>query len=274
MAESGSAPDLGALNAGQRAIWASGDFAVVGTPLQIVAEVLCEAMDLRSGMRVLDVCAGHGNASLAAARRWCEVTSTDFVPAVLDRGRIRAEAEGLSVRFQEADAENLPFKDGAFDAVLSTFGVMFAPDQAKAASEILRVVRPGGRIGLANWTPTSFSGKRREILGKYLPQPAGAQSADRWGTRERLDELFAASAASIQVLTKHFVFRYRSPAHWLEVFRTSYGPMITAFAALNVPSQAALANDLIELASSMNQSGDETLVLPAEYLEVVIVKKT
>ena len=258
------------LKARQRVAWATGDYAVVGTTLQIVGESLCEALDLRSGLRVLDVAAGNGNATLAAARRWCDVTSTDYVPSLLAAGRKRAEAEGHLISFQEADAENLPFADASFDVVLSTFGVMFTPDQDKAARELARVCKPGGRIGLANWTPESFIGQLFKLIGKYLPPPAGAKSPALWGTRPRLEELFAGEATEIRGVTRTFTFRYRSPAHWIEVFRTYYGPMNRAYAALDEAKQAAFTNELLALMKERNRSGDRTLVLPSEYLEIVI----
>src|SRR3954463_6729554 len=204
-------PDLSAVKQRQQGAWSSGDYAVVGTTLQIVGEELCEALDLRPGSKVLDVAAGNGNATLAAARRWCDVISTDYVPALLERGRERAMAEKLSVEFREADAEALPFPDGSFDAVLSTFGVMFTPDQDKAASELLRVCRPGGKIGLANWTPDGFIGQVFKTLGRHIPPPAGVKSPALWGTKARLVELFGAQAGAIDVETRAFAFRYRSP---------------------------------------------------------------
>ncbi len=266
-------PDLAAIKARQQTTWSSGDYAVVGTTIQIVGESLCEALDLRSGASVLDVAAGNGNATLAAARRWCDVTSTDYVPSLLEHGRKRAEAEGhSSIHFQQADAEILPFDDARFDAVLSTFGVMFTPDQDKAASEMLRVCKPGGRIGLANWTPEGFVGQIFKTIGKYIPPPAGIKPPSLWGTKARLDELFAGSA-TIHAASKHFVFRYRSPEHWLEIFRAYYGPILKAFAALDATKQSALQEDLIALMNRLNRSGDSTLVLPSEYLEVVIIKR-
>lgn len=265
------APDLAALKARQQSAWSSGDYAVVGTTIQIVGETLCEAMDLRSGTRVLDVAAGNGNASLAAARRWCEVTSTDYVPSLLEHGRARAQADGYDIHFQEADAENLPFADAEFDSVLSTFGVMFTPNQERAAAELLRVCKPGGKIGLANWTPTSFVGRIFKCLGKFLPAPVGVKPPSAWGTEARLKELFG-GAVSLQITTKAFVFRYRSPEHWLEVFRTYYGPMFKAFGALDAAGQAALTADLMALMAEFNRSGDSTLALPSEYLEVVATK--
>jgi ubiquinone/menaquinone biosynthesis C-methylase UbiE len=229
-------------------------------------------MDLRAGEKVLDVAAGNGNATLAAARRWGDVTSTDYVPALLERARVRAEADGLTVHFQEADAENLPFRDGQFDDVLSTFGVMFTPDQMKAANEMLRVCRSGGRIGLANWTPEGFIGQVFKIIGKYVP-PAGGQSPLRWGTQKGLEELFPAASATVRAPSANFIFRYRSAAHWVDFFRSYYGPVVKAFAALDGKGQAALQDDLAELLTRLNRSGDGTLVVPGEYLEVVITKK-
>jgi ubiquinone/menaquinone biosynthesis C-methylase UbiE len=267
-----SAPviDLVAVKARQQAAWSAGDYAVVGTTLQIVGESLCEALDLRAGSRVLDVAAGNGNATLAAARRWCEVISTDYVGSLLESGRARARAEGHTVQFQEADAENLPFADGSFDVVLSTFGVMFTPNQSKAASELARVCQAGGRIGLANWTPDSFIGQLFKTIGRYIPPAPGVQSPALWGTNSRLEELFGRTAAQIQTTSREFVFRYRSAAHWLEVFRNFYGPMQKTYAALAADKQAAFTEDLFALMSSRNRSGDATLVLPSEYLEVVI----
>src|ERR1700754_375725 len=255
-------PDLAALKTRQHGAWSSGDYAVVGTTLQIVGEDLCEAMDLRAGKRVLDVAAGNGNVSLAAARRWCDVTSTDYVPALLERGKARAAAEGLTIAFQEADAEALPFKDASVDVVVSTFGVMFTPDQDKAASEMLRVCKPKGKIGLANWTPQGFIGQVFKTLGQYLPPPAGVKSPALWGTRERLTELFGTGAASIQAQPRHFAFRYRSPEHFLDVFKTFYGPILKAFATLDETKQRDLREDLIALIGRLNTADDGTIVVP------------
>jgi ubiquinone/menaquinone biosynthesis C-methylase UbiE len=267
------APNLADLKTRQQAAWSSGDYARVGSTLQIVGEQLCEALDLRSGQSVLDVAAGNGNASLAAARRWCEVTSTDYVPALLESGKARATANGMTITFKKADAEALPFADASFDAVVSTFGVMFTPDQAKAAAEMLRVCRSRGKIGLANWTPQGFIGQMFKILGAYLPPPAGVKSPALWGTRERLNELFGKGAVSIKAEPHNFVFRYRSPKHFLDVFKTYYGPMLKAFAALDSAKQTRLTNDLIELINHLNAADDGTMAVPGEYLEVVIVKK-
>jgi ubiquinone/menaquinone biosynthesis C-methylase UbiE len=265
--------DLAAVKQRQQGAWASGDYAVVGTTLQIVGEQLCEALDLRPGSKVLDVAAGNGNVTLAAARRWCDVTSTDYVAALLDRGRERAAAEHLAVDFREADAEALPFLDASFDVVVSSFGVMFTPDQDKAAAELLRVCKPHGKIGLANWTPPGFIGQVFRILGKYLPPPTGVKSPALWGTRARLDEMFAAQASDIVAEPRMFVFRYRSPEHWLDVFKTFYGPMLKAFAALEPNAQEALTGDLLGLVRQFNRARDGTMAVHSEYLEVVIKKR-
>jgi ubiquinone/menaquinone biosynthesis C-methylase UbiE len=265
--------DLGALKTRQKVAWSSGDYAVVGTTLQIVGEQLCEALDLRSVQKVLDVAAGNGNVSLAAARRWCDVVSTDYVPGLLERGQARASADGLTIEFREADAESLPFADGAFDAVVSTFGVMFTPNQDQAAAELLRVCRAGGKIGLANWTPEGLIGQVFKTLGKHLPRPAGAKSPALWGTRERLTDMFGAAAASIAIEPRVFNFRYRSREHFLEVLKIYYGPMLKAFAALDEARQNDLTADLLSLFARTNKADDGTMVAPSEYLEVVITKR-
>ncbi|BFG78333.1 class I SAM-dependent methyltransferase [Paraburkholderia terrae] len=262
--------DFTAVKLRQQAAWSTGNYAVVGTTLQIVGENLCEALDVRAGNRVLDVAAGNGNATLAAARRYCDVTSTDYVASLLDSGRARAQAEGLPVQFQQADAEALPYADASFDIVMSTFGVMFTPDQEKAAAELVRVCKPGGRIGLANWTPESFIGQLFKTIGKYIPPPAGVKSPALWGTKARLEELFGANARNIIAASRDFTFRYRSPEHFVDVFRTFYGPMNKAFAALEGEPHAAFLRDLMALIESRNRSNDATLVLPSEYLEVVV----
>jgi SAM-dependent methyltransferase len=272
-ASNSAAPDLAAIKTRQQATWSSGDYAIVGTTLQIVGEELCEALDLRAGQKVLDVAAGNGNVSLAAARRWCEVVSTDYVPALLERGRARAAAEGLTLDFQQADAEALPFADGAFDAVVSTFGVMFTPDQDRAAAELLRVCKSGGQIGLANWTPDGFIGQVFKTLGRHVPPAAGLKSPALWGTRGRLSEMFGSAALSIKTQPCYFTFRYRSPEHFLEVFTTYYGPMLKAFAALDETKRAGLKDDLLVLVGQLNGAGDSTMVVPSEYLQVVITKR-
>ena len=266
-------PDLAALKLRQQAAWSSGDYAIVGTTLQIVGEELCEALDLRSGQKVLDVAAGNGNVTLAAARRWCDVVSTDYVPSLLERGRIRAAAEGLSVEFKQADAEALDFADASFDVVVSTFGVMFAPDHGKAAAELVRVCKSRGKIGLANWTPEGFIGQLFKVLGKYLPPPAGSKSPSLWGSRARITEMFGAAALSIKAESRIFAFRYRSPEHFVEIFRTYYGPTLKAFAALDEANQQGLRNDVLALIRRMNRAEDGTMVVPSEYLEVVITRR-
>ena len=270
--EPAAQPDLEALKARQRAAWSSGDYAIVGTTLQIVGEELCEALDVRAGQRVLDVAAGNGNVALAAARRWCEVVASDYVPELLEGARERAAAERLPIAFQEADAEALPFPDSSFDVVVSTFGVMFTPDQEMAASEMARVVKSGGKIGLANWTPEGFIGQVFKTIGRYLPPPAGARSPALWGTRNRIHELFGIHAGSITTAQRHFVFRYRSPAHWVEVFRAYYGPLLKAFAALEPASRLALETDLLTRSDQLNRARDGSMVVPGEYLEVVITR--
>ncbi|MDF2689847.1 MAG: methyltransferase domain protein 6 [Microvirga sp.] len=265
-------PDLAAIKTRQQGAWSSGDYAVVGTTLQIVGEELCEAIDLRAGQRVLDVAAGNGNVSLAAARRWCDVVATDYVPALLVRARERAEAERLPITIREADAEALPFENESFDVVVSTFGVMFTPDQERAAAELLRVCRKGGKIGLANWTPDGYIGQMFKTIGRHMPPPAGIRPPSLWGQREHLDHLFGHGATSIQARRKHFVFRYRSPEHCLEVFKTFYGPVLKTFAALQPEAQEALRKDLLRLITEFNRSGDDTMVVPSEYLEVVITR--
>ncbi len=265
--------DLAAVKTRQQGAWSSGDYAIVGTTLQIVGEQLCEALDLRAGQTVLDVASGNGNATLAAARRWAKVLSTDYVPALLERGRERAAAERLAIEFRQADAEALPFSDMTFDIVMSTFGVMFTPDQERAAAELIRVCKHGGKIGLANWTPEGFIGQLFKALGKYLPPPAGVKSPALWGTDARIAELFGKAAAAIAIERRAFTFRYHSAEHFLDVFKTYYGPLLKAFAALEPRAQAYLANDLIALIGQFNRSGDETMVVPSDYLEIVITRR-
>jgi len=259
------------LKARQQAMWASGDFAVIGTTLQIVGEMLCEAIDLRSNERVLDVAAGNGNATLAAARRFATVTATDYVPELLERGRRRAEAEGARITFAVEDAEALDFPDASFDVVLSTFGVMFAPDHEKAASEMMRVCRPGGRIGLASWTPTGFLGKLFRVVANHVPPIPGVRSPLLWGTDAHCQELFK-GAASIRHTARNFAFRYRSAEHFVEIFRTYYGPTHKAFAALEPPQQEALEHDLLAILREADRGDARGLVVPAEYLETVITR--
>lgn len=265
-------PDFDAIKTRQQATWATGDYGRIGIQLQLTGESLCEAVDLRADDRVIDVCAGNGNASIAAARRFARVTSTDYVPELLAQTARRAEAEGVPVETRIADAENLPFDDGSFDVALSTYGVMFSPDQPRAASEMLRVVRPGGRIGLANWTPDGFVGDLLRLVSGFVAPPAGLQPPSAWGTETRLVELFGPKAAEIRCQHRQHVFRYRSTAHWIEVFRSFYGPVHRAFAALDEAGQAALGGALADLLDRRNVGGPGSLVVPADYLEVVITR--
>ena len=266
-----TAPDLAAVKTRQQAMWASGDFAVIGTTLQIVGEMLCEAVDLRAGERVLDVAAGNGNATLAAARRFAEVTSTDYVPALLEGGRRRAEAQGLVVKFEAADAENLPYGDASFDVVLSTFGVMFAPDHQRSARELIRVCRPGGRIGLACWTPAGFLGDLFRTIAKHVPPVPGVQSPLLWGSDPHVRALLD-GVAKIEHTPRFFNFRYKSAEHFVDVFRTFYGPTYKAFLALDAAGQAALEADMLALLRGADRGGSGGLVVPAEYLETVITR--
>ena len=266
-------PDYAAVKQRQQAGWASGDFAVIGVTLQVVGESLAEAADIRAHEDVIDIAAGNGNATLAAARRFARVVSTDYVPALLEKGRARAEAEGLAVTFQAADAEALPFADASFDAALSTFGVMFAPDHRRAAAEMLRVLRPGGRIGLANWTPDGFIGQLFRIVGKHVPPPAGLVSPARWGEQAYLLDLFGPAAEQIHAQRKVFNFRYASAGHWLQVFRQYYGPVHKAFAALDPAGADALEQEVRTLLERLNTAGPQSLVVPGEYLEVIVEKQ-
>jgi ubiquinone/menaquinone biosynthesis C-methylase UbiE len=264
-------PDYTAIKTRQQATWAAGDYAVIGTTLQWVGEQLAESCDLRWDERVLDVAAGNGNATLAAARRFAEVTSTDYVGDLLERAKERARAERLPIAFRQADAEALPFADSSFDVALSTFGVMFTPNQDQAAAELVRVVRKGGRIGLANWTPDGFIGQLFKTLGKHIAPPAGIKSPALWGTEGRLDEMF--SGHQVSATKQMFHFRYKSPMHWLEIFKTYYGPTNRAFASLDTAKQAALQVDIMALLDKFNRGPNGTLIVPSEYLEVVITKR-
>lgn len=271
VAAAAEADRFAAIKTRQRAMWDSGDYSIIGTTLQIVGEQLCEAADIHAGERVLDVAAGNGNATLAAARRFARVTSTDYVPALLDRGRRRAEAEGLNVHFEVADVEALPYAPDSFDAVLSTFGVMFAPNQEQAAREMLRVVKRGGRVAVANWTPGGFIGRLFQVLSTYVAPPPGVQSPLLWGTPTHLQSLFT-GASAIEHTRRSFAFRYESPEHWLHMFRTWYGPVHKAFASLEPSRQVALEGEIIGLLRRANRGGLAGLVVPSEYLETVITR--
>lgn len=270
IAQAAAAIDLIALKKRQQAMWASGDFAVIGTTLQIVGEALCEAADLQAGSRVLDVACGNGNATLAAARRFCDVTGIDYVPSLLARAAERARAERLAPILREADAEHLPFNDGEFDVVLSTFGVMFAADQQRAAREMLRVCKPGGRIAIASWTPEGFLGDLLRTVGRHVPPPAGAPSPLRWGTASGIAELFGDDVTTVQSVKKDFVFRYESADHFIDVFRKFYGPTYKAFEALDAEHQEALADDIARLIGTRNRGRGGAAAIPGEYLEIVL----
>jgi SAM-dependent methyltransferase len=263
-----SAGDLDAIKQRQQATWASGDYTVIGTKFQIVGELLCEAVDLSAGWRVLDVAAGNGNASLAAARRGCEVTATDYVDALLAVTRRRADADGLPLVTKVADAEDLPFDDGWFDAVLSTFGVMFAPNPERAATELRRVCRPGGRIGLANWTPDGFVGRMFDIVDEHVPPPAGVPSPLAWGTEDRLRELLGADS-HLAITRRQFTFRFRSAADYFETFKNYFGPVVRAWDALDYAGQQSLRDHLMALADEANRDTRGALTVPSDYLEVV-----
>lgn len=266
-------PDFEAIKQKQNAAWAAGDYSVLGVMLQIVGENLAESLDMRAGDKVLDVAAGNGNFSMAAARAWTKVTSTDYVPALLDAGKRRAEANGLNIKFQTADAENLPFEDSAFDVVGSTFGVMFAPDQPKSISELLRVCKSGGKIGLANWTPEGFLGSFFKIISEYVVVPAGFTPPILWGTDAFIHTNFDAYASDITITRKAYTFRYKSPEHWLEVFRTSFGPLQKTYAALDAENQEKMTEGFYKSIAHFNRADDGAMVVPGEYLEIIITKK-
>jgi ubiquinone/menaquinone biosynthesis C-methylase UbiE len=269
-AATSTAPNYTAVKTKQKATWGSGDYGRIGVTLQITGEALCEALDIRSGQSVLDVAAGNGNASLAAARRFCKVVSTDYVPSLLDQSRIRATAEKLAIDYREADAEDLPFDEASFDNVVSTFGVMFAPNQGQAASEMIRVCKRGGKIGLANWTPDGFVGQLFKTVGRHVPPPPGVNSPAAWGTEAFLSKHFGPYVAKVDVAARQFTFRYHSPEHWLDVFSSYYGPMVKAFEAIDEAAGASLRNEIGQLIARHNRATDGTLVVPSDYLEIVI----
>lgn len=266
-----SGPDYAAIKTKQNAAWSSGDYAKIGTTLQITGEKLAEAADPSPGAKVLDVAGGNGNATLAFARRCCVVTSTDYVQSLLDDGRARTEAEGFQVEFQIADAEKLPFEDSGFDVVTSTFGVMFTPNQKQAASELVRVCRPGGKIALANWTPESFIGALFKTLGKHVPPPDGVQSPAQWGNREWINETFSQDG-DISMTMENFNFRYLSPQHFIDFFKTFYGPVHKAFLALGDAEQVELENDILQTIAAFNVATDGSMIVPSEYAQIVITR--
>ena len=266
-------PDLAAVKQRQQATWASGDYHMIGTQIVIVSELLIEALDVRSTERVLDVATGSGNAALAAARRGCTVVGVDYVPALLERARKRADAEGLGAAFMYGDAEALPVVDGSFDVVTSVFGSMFAPDQEQTARELARATASGGRIGIVAHTPDGFIGQLFKTNARHVPPPAGVRSPVLWGTEDRLRDLFDGSIAELRTAKRHYVFRYRSPEAYLQYWRRYYGPTLKAFEAVDDDGRAALERDLLDLIAQFNQATDGTMVVPSEYLEAVIVKR-
>jgi SAM-dependent methyltransferase len=266
-------PDYTAIKSRQRQTWASGDYHVIASIIVPVSERLCDAIDLRAGERVLDVATGSGNTAIAAARRLCEVTGVDYVPELLERGRARAAAEGFYINFVEGDAEAMPAADAAYDVVLSTFGAMFAPNQEQAAQELLRACRSGGRIGLANWTPDGWIGEIFRIVSRHVPPPAGLRPPTRWGTEDGLAELFDNEIAELRTTRLNFGWRFTSAQQYLDLFRTYYGPVYKAFGALDGTGQEALARDLVASVERYNRSTDGTLLVPAEYLEAVAIKR-
>jgi ubiquinone/menaquinone biosynthesis C-methylase UbiE len=267
------APNLSVIKDRQQKTWTSGNYARIGNTLVIMGELLCEAVDVHAGDKVLDVATGSGNTAISAARRFCDTTGIDYVPELIEHARKRAEVEGVEITFDVGDAEDLPYPDASFDVVLSTLGVMFAPDQEKVAKELLRVCRPGGKIGLANWTPDGFIGHMFRTLGKHVPPPPGIKPPPLWGTEERVRELLGEGIASLEVTQRSYIWRYHSAGHFVEYFRSYYGPTLKAFESLDPDGQEALAKDLEELFEHWNTSGDATLIVPSDYLEVVAVRR-
>lgn len=265
--------DLQAIKAIQQATWASGDYTVIGNTLPIVAEMLCEAIDLRSHQNVLDVATGHGSGAIAAARRWCDTVGMDYVPTLLERARERATAERLDITFMDADCEEIPFPDASFDVVMSVFGAMFAPDQEQTAQEMLRVCRPGGKIGMANWTPDGFIGQIFKIVGSYLPPPAGLKAPSLWGTKEHLQELFGDGITDMRATRRTFTFRYRSIRHWWDIMRNFYGPLLKSWESLSATNKIGLEHDITNLVRSINRGGTESFLVPSEYLEIVLTRR-
>jgi SAM-dependent methyltransferase len=252
-----------------RAVWSSGDFSRVAAAQVVVGELLCEAVDLRAGEQVLDVATGSGNTALSAARRRARVIGVDVVPKLLARARQRADAEELSIEFREGDAEQLAFEDRRFDCVLSTFGSMFADSGERAAREMRRVCRIGGRIGLACWTPSEFPGVLFRLLDRYLPPPAGRGRPIDWGTDAGLRGLFG---TDVELATQVRTVRIRadSVGSYGAGLRRVFGPVITAFEGIPASDHAGLNADLLELIQQRNESKDGTLLISSEYLEAVI----
>lgn len=265
--------DPKAVKARQQKVWATGDFAMIGWNTVFPGELLCETVDLRAGQRVLDVATGSGNTALSAARRNCDAVGIDYVEALIERARERAAAERLAARFEVGDCEELAFPDSSFDVVLSVFGSMFAPRQEQAAAELLRVCRPGGKIGLTNWTPDGFWGQTFALQARYVAPPPGLRPAPEWGTEARLRELFGAAVVSIEIGRRSALFRYRSNQHWIDVFRTHFGPIMATLAALDDDQRRAYLTDLDGILTRFDRAQDGTLLVSADYLEVVMVKR-
>jgi ubiquinone/menaquinone biosynthesis C-methylase UbiE len=265
--------DYGAIKKIQRAGWETGDYPRVGVTLQLISEQLVESADVRAGNRVLDVASGQGNAAIAAARRFADATGVDYATNLLAQGRERAAAEGLPVTFTEGDAEDLPFPDGSFDLTLSTVGVMFAPDHQRAADELVRVTVPGGKIGLASWTPSGMVGLLFRTFTTWAPPPAGVRPPTLWGTTEHLDALFGDRIEWISRTEKDHVYRFRSPEHFSEWFRRYYGPITRYAGTLSGADLERFSGDLAEVARTFNNADDGTVVAPATYLEAVGVRR-
>jgi ubiquinone/menaquinone biosynthesis C-methylase UbiE len=262
--------DFSAVKQQQQKTWATGDFAVIGWNTVFPGELLCEAVELRAGHTVLDVATGSGNVALSAARRNCDAVGIDYVPDLIARARARAEVEGLTARFEVADCEQIPFPEKSFDRVFSLYGSMFAPDQEVAANELVRVCRPGGKIGMGNWTPDGFWGQTFALVGRYLPPPKGVRPPPEWGTEKRLNELFGASTSSLNITRRSALFRYRDNQHWIEVFSTWFGPIMRVLETLEEHDRGQFLGELNDILGRFNRSGDETLMVSADYLEVVI----
>ena len=265
-------PDYSAITERQQSVWSKGDFGRFGAILVLHGELLAESVDIHPGEKVLDVGGGTGGASLAAARRFADVLCTDFVPDLIEQAKQRAEAEGLPLKTQVADAQNLPFEDGSFDVVISTFGAMFAPDQQRVADELVRVCRPGGRIGMANWAPGSMMHEVFAATGKHVPPPPGVQPVFNWGNEDKVRELFGDRVTSLEFIRRDMVWRFHSPEHMLEFFRDWYGPTQAAFDALDDDGKQALGEDLVAVYSKHNRADDGTLVAPSAYVEVIARK--
>jgi SAM-dependent methyltransferase len=268
------APDLAKVKHGQQQMWASGDFHAVATLIQPVADVLCNSVDLQAGWRVLDVATGSGNAAIAAARCGCDVVGIDYVPALLARGRMRAEAEGVAIELLEGDAEAIPFPDGSFDGVLSVYGAMFAPDHRQAAAELARVCRPGGRIGLATWSPDGFIGEMLKVVAGHAPPAPGVASPLLWGSEDYLSELFGDQVDALACTERIFTWRFRSAEAFVDYFRAYYGPTVKAFAAVGNAGADALFADLVDLARRHAGTSDGPVAIPAKWLETVALRST